>query len=231
MSTDDDSPHANRRPMPFTRLELCVLSLVDGELQVLLARRASEPYKGRWALPGGVLRIDLDATLDAGAQRVAQERLGTGIPALQQLCAVGRRFRDPRSTWALSVVYRAMCRAEDLELSAGKRVQALRWMPVEEAAEATELAFDHAEVIRQALKIVREETGQLVLPAGLLPRAFTLGELQQICEVLGGRRLDKSSFRRRLADRELVQPLEGELRRGANRPAQLYGLAGGMEGG
>ena len=58
-----------RHPMPFTRLEIAVMSLVDGELQVLLARRAEAPYAGRWALPGGVLRIDLDASLDAAARR------------------------------------------------------------------------------------------------------------------------------------------------------------------
>jgi hypothetical protein len=62
----------------------------------------------------------------------------------------------------------------------------------------------------------------LELPMGFLPREFTLGELQATCEQLLGRKLDKSSFRRRLADRDLVEPIEGSMRGGAFRPAQLY---------
>ncbi|MCU0837041.1 MAG: NUDIX domain-containing protein [Chromatiaceae bacterium] len=58
-------------PMPFTRVEIAVLSVVDGRLCVLLARRAEEPHAGKWALPGGVLRIDLDGSLDAAAQRAS----------------------------------------------------------------------------------------------------------------------------------------------------------------
>ena len=62
-------------PMPFTRIEIAVMSLVDGELHVLLARRAESPHAGKWSLPGGVLRIDLDRSLEMGARRVMNERL------------------------------------------------------------------------------------------------------------------------------------------------------------
>lgn len=68
------------------------------------------------------------------------------------------------------------------------------------------------------------EVERLDLPVGFLPEQFTLGELQACCEQLLGRRLDKSSFRRRLADRQLVEPVEGAMRTGANRPAQIYRL-------
>ena len=61
-------------PMPFVRIELVVLTVQEGALQVLLGRRAGAPYAGRWALPGGVLRIDLDDDLDAACLRVADAR-------------------------------------------------------------------------------------------------------------------------------------------------------------
>lgn len=218
-------PAAPRHEMPFTRLELAVLGLVDGALHVLLARRAGEPYKGRWALPGGVLRIDLDASLENGAQRVSRERLGCEMPYLRQLCAVGGPGRDrTRSPWALSIVYRALVQSSQLDVSAGKRVEALAWRPVEEAAADKQLAFDHASLIAQAVAATREEVRALELPAGFIPPAFTLGELQALCEQLLGERLDKSSFRRKLADRDLVEPVEGEMRTGANRPAQVFRL-------
>jgi 8-oxo-dGTP diphosphatase len=60
------------------------------------------------------------------------------------------------------------------------------------------------------------------LPFGFVPARFTLGELQSCCEMLLGRRLDKSSFRRRLDERSLVEPVPGEMRTGPFRPAQLF---------
>jgi 8-oxo-dGTP diphosphatase len=213
---------SKQHPMPFTRLEIAVMSLVDGGLHVLLARRAEAPHAGKWALPGGVLRIDLDRSLDMAARRVMNERLGLELAFLRQLCAIGGPTRDPRAPWALSVVYRALVPAEKFEPSAGKRIEALAWRPVEDAIGDKGLAFDHAALIGQAVGVTREEVDALELPFGFLPDEFTLGELQVTCEQLLGRRLDKSSFRRRLADRDLVEAVEGAMRGGAFRPAQLY---------
>ena len=211
-----------RYPMPFTRLEIALMGLLDGQLQVLLARREQSPYAGRWALPGGVLRIDLDRTLDDGARRVMHERLGLELPFLRQLCAVGGPTRDPRAPWALSVVYRALVQSDQLQPLAGKRIAGLTWRPVDEVAEDKSLAFDHAVLVAQAATTTRAEVDQLDLPAGLLPDTFTLGELQSTCEQVLGRKLDKSSFRRRLADQGLVEPVAGAMKGGANRPAQVY---------
>lgn len=224
MKTDPPVRDPKRYPMPFTRLEIAVLGLVDGELRVLLARRAEAPHAGKWALPGGVLRIDLDASLDAAAQRVMRERLGLELPFLRQLCAAGGPTRDPRAPWALSIVYRALVPAENVKPSAGKRIEALAWRPVGDAIADKALAFDHSQLVSQAVESTRAEVERLDLPAGFLPDQFTLGELQSTCEQLLGRRLDKSSFRRKLADREVVEPVEGLMRTGANRPAQIYRL-------
>jgi len=215
-----------RYPMPFTRLEIAVMGLVDGELQVLLARRAEAPYAGKWALPGGVLRIDLDVSLDMAAQRVMRERLGLDLPFLRQLCATGGPTRDPRAPWALSVVYRALVPAESVTPLAGKSIEALAWRRVDDAIVDRGLAFDHSALVSRAVESTRIEVERLDLPVGFLPGEFTLGELQSSCEQLLGRRLDKSSFRRRLADRHLVEPVEGAMRAGANRPAQIYRLHG-----
>ena len=211
--------------MPFTRLEIAVLGLAGEELCVLLARRAEAPYAGKWALPGGALRIDLDASLDAAALRVMRERLGFDLPFLRQLGATGGPTRDPRAPWALSVVYRALVQAERVNPAAGKRIEALAWRPVAQAMADPALAFDHGALITSAVETTRAEVERLELPAGVLPERFTLGELQTLCEGLLGRRLDKSSFRRKLAERRLVEAIEGERRRGANRPARVFRLA------
>lgn len=219
---DRMTSQAPQYPMPFTRLELCVFGLLDRQLAVLQVRRAEAPAAGKWALPGGVLRIDLDSDLERGAQRIAHERLGTGLSQLKLQAAVGGRSRDPRSPWALSLVYRAAVRAGELSTTPGKRVEALRWAPAEEAAADDALAFDHARIIGSALEGLRSEVDTLQLPWGLLPPEFTLGELQQFCEAILGRSLDKSSFRRRLDDKGCVEPIVGALRGAAHRPAQVY---------
>jgi hypothetical protein len=69
---------------------------------------------------------------------------------------------------------------------------------------------------------IREEVERLDIPFQLLPEVLTLGELQETCECLLGRRLDKSSFRRKLDDKQIISSVEEEFKRGANRPAQLY---------
>lgn len=209
-------------PMPFTRIELAVLAVTGGELQVLLGRRDAEPYKGRWALPGGVLRIDLDADLDAACARVAHERLGTALPGATQLCAVGRKARDPRSPWALSVVYRCTTTPEALPALPGKRLAELKWIDAQDAAEDSGLAFDHGRLVGQAVQSLRLEVRELRFPAGLMPKRFTLSDLQAAAEVVLGQRLDKSSFRRRLDAAGCVEPVRGEMRTGPFRPAQLY---------
>ena len=130
----EDLPPSRVYPMPFTRVELAVLSVVDGELAVLLGKRVQAPHRGKWALPGGVLRIDLDGDLPAAAQRVASERLGVRVPFLRLLTAVGGRSRDPRAPWGLAIVYRALVPLDALAPRAGKRLDDLRWVPVDEAA-------------------------------------------------------------------------------------------------
>jgi 8-oxo-dGTP diphosphatase len=213
-------------PMPFTRVELCVLGMADGRLSVLLARRQEAPAKGHWALPGGVLRIDLDADLESAAQRVAAERLGTPLPYLRQQLAVGGKARDPRAPWSLSIVYRALVHVDQLEVHPGKRVEALRWQDVDIAAADETLALDHEKIIASAVAELRAEVERLDIPFAVLPPTFTLGELQQYCENMLGRKLDKSSFRRRLDDRTCVEPIPDEYRGGANRPAQVYRACG-----
>lgn len=211
--------------MPFVRTELVVLCVQDGDLKVLMSRRQEAPHKGLQGLPGGVLRIDLDDSLEAAAQRVARERLGQPLPNLSQLGAVGGKERDERAPWALSVVYRSLVQP-DLRPTPGKRVVSLDWLPVGEVMGQAGFAFDHAELVTRAVADTRGQIEGLRFPAGWVPEPFTLPELQSFCEAVLGRSLDKVTFRRRIDAAGQVQALEGAQRTGgAFRPAQLYRLS------
>lgn len=221
MKTDTSTATVPIYPMPLVRVDLVVLSVVDKQLRVLLGYRQEAPYKDTWGLPGGVLRIDLDASLEAGAQRVAQERLGRSLPNLNQVTTVGGAKRDPRAPWAMSIVFRSLVRA-DLETKPGKRVQALEWKTLASLSTAV-LAFDHSALIARAVESVRSDVRNLQLESGWLPDEFTIPELQGHCEAVLGEKLDKVTFRRRLEAGRFLHAIEGKARTGAaHRPAQLF---------
>lgn len=221
------STSPTRYPMPFCRVELAAFARDGDHLLMLAARRDSAPDRGRWALPGGVVRIDLDADLAQAAARVALERTGHALAGLQQLCAVGGQGRDargPAQGWALSLVYRAVL-AQPPQLQAGKRVQALRWIDVSEFDSLSPWAFDHRQLADEALAALRQDITDLRFPPGLLPARFTLTQLQKTCEVVLGEALEKSNFRRKLRERAVVEAVHGEFQTGPFRPAALYRLA------
>lgn len=169
--------------------------------------------------------MDLDPDLDGAAVRVAKERLGIPPPNLSQMTAVGAKGRDPRGEagWGLSVVYRALIAEDAATFTPGKRVTELRWVPVDELP--TKIAFDHAELIAQAVSQTRSDIAKLTFPPGFVPERFTLGELQVLSEQVLGHTIDKASFRRKLRDRDLVEAIEGEQLRGsAHRPSAIFRL-------
>lgn len=111
--------------------------------------------------------------------------------------------------------------ADTLTARAGKRLAELRW--ADAAAGGLEvLAFDHQPLVEAAVQALRTDVDTLRFPPGLMSEPFSLGYLQTTCETVLGRALDKSRIRRRLDAAGCVQPVEGAMKTGAFRPAQLY---------
>src|SRR5205814_1010499 len=142
---------------------------------------------------------------------------------LEQLETFGNGARDPRG-WSLSVAYVALISADEVTLRQGANASDVAWSPVAGDGVAVPLAFDHADILRNALTRLRNKVEYSTLAVHLLPAAFTLSELQSVYERIIGRRLDKSAFRKRIAEADFVEPVPGEMRRASNRPAQLYRL-------
>jgi 8-oxo-dGTP diphosphatase len=213
--------------MPLVRVDVVCLSVADGVLKVLLAQRSEEPFQGCWGLPGGVLRIDLDVSLEAAARRVGRERMKLELGQLDQVVAVGGADRDPRAPWAMTVVYRCLVGAE-FEAATGKRVGAFKWFGLDDldSSFATGLiAFDHRELVQRAVLDLRRDVSEIRMSDTWFPAPFTVPELQSFCEVVLGGALDKVTFRRRLEALQVLNPLPGRMRTGPFRPAQLYVLA------
>jgi 8-oxo-dGTP diphosphatase len=134
-------------PRPTVAADSVVLASREDGLSLLLICRGGEPFKGSWALPGGF--VEQDEPLADAAVRELREETGIELPAdaVIQLGAYGDPARDPRG-WAVSVVYLAML-AQAPDPTGGDDAAEARWWPLDALPE--ELAFDHAQIIRDAL--------------------------------------------------------------------------------
>jgi 8-oxo-dGTP diphosphatase len=188
----------------------------DARLEVLLIQRDAEPFRGAWALPGGFVHEHED--LPAAAARELLEETGLRDVFLEQVGAVGLPGRDPRGH-VVTIVHVALVPADRHRLTAAGDARAARWYDV---AALPALAFDHGDLLVRALDHLRRRLGEVPLVFELLPKEFSLSELQALCEAILGRRLDPRNFRRRVEDAGFVAPVKGLRREGRHRPAQLY---------
>ncbi|MFM1959457.1 MAG: hypothetical protein RL588_974 [Pseudomonadota bacterium] len=208
-------------PRPAVAADIVILSLREGALQVLLVRRGGDPFRGRWALPGGFLQENED--LDACARRETEEETGVRPDRILQFANFSRPDRDPRGR-VISVAYLAILRAEDVRLKAGTDADEAAWRPL---AETRDLAFDHDAILEAALaRLSGEARADPAFLFPLLPPAFTLARLQSAYELATGRPADKRNFRKLVEESGRVLPLEA-FERGAHRPARLFAPAPG----
>lgn len=204
-------------PRPIATVDLVIFRLAEPGLEVLLTPRVAAPFEGALALPGGFVRPREDATLEAAARRVLAAKTGVAAPYLEQLMSFGDATRDPRD-WSISVAYFSLT-----ALASAPGAPDV-WAPIVGEGVSAPLAFDHARILASAVRRLRDKVSYSTLPAHFLPDAFTLGELQGVYERVLERRLDKSVFRKRMAELDFIEPVAGEQRRASNRPAQLYRL-------
>jgi 8-oxo-dGTP diphosphatase len=211
---------------PLTTVDVVIFGVQDEVLKVLLVQRpaeASDPFPGRWALPGGFIDTGCDRDLEACARRKLKEKTGVEPPYLEQLGSFGNATRDPRG-WSATHVYFALMASDNVKPRAGGNAPDSRWFTVRgESVRGESLAFDHAELLRAALARLRSKVEYTSLPAFLMPGEFTLTQLQTMYEVILGRELEKKAFRTRMLSAEILEPVP-RRQSGANRPAQLYRL-------
>lgn len=178
-----------------------------------LVRRTRDPHAGQWALPGGWL--DVSENLEAAASRTLAETTALTPSYLEQLYVFGDVGRSPSRV--VSIVYWALVR-EDVASTPLPEDENVAWF---DTADLPELAFDHRSIIEYALWRLRNKVGYSRIAHGLLPGLFTLAELREVYEAIGGKRLDPANFRRQVEGSGTLFPTR-EFRTGSHRPARLY---------
>jgi 8-oxo-dGTP diphosphatase len=204
-------------PRPALTVDCVVFGFsVDTALKVLLIRRKLPPYEGDWALPGGFVQIA--ESVEAAAVRELQEETGVTDVFLEQLYTFGELGRDPRDR-TVSVAYYALINLPEHPVQAATDASDAQWF---ELATLPALGFDHQEILEVATDRLRAKIRYEPIGFELLPKTFTLSQLQRLYEQILNRPLDKRNFRKKLLKMDLLIDTGQKETGVAHRAAQLY---------
>jgi 8-oxo-dGTP diphosphatase len=203
-------------PRPALTVDAVVFGLDDEDLKVLLVRRGLEPFRDKWALPGGFVRVE--ESLEDAVRRELQEEAGISQVFLEQLYTFGDVDRDPRER-VVTVAYYALVRLSDHRVKAATDARDAAWFAV---SEARGLAFDHDRILAVALERLKGKVRYRPIGFELLPPQFTLSQLQRLYETILETRLDKRNFRKKILAMDFLVALDEVEKDVAHRAARLY---------
>jgi 8-oxo-dGTP diphosphatase len=186
-------------------------------LSVLLIKRDVEPFKGTWALPGGLVHDD--ESLEDAVQRELSEEAGISINYLEQLYSFGKPGRDPRNR-VVSIAYYGLVKPDAFELNAATDANDAAWFNIKNLPQ---LAFDHTEIIGIAHNRLKSKI--LYEPIGfeLLEEKFPFSELEKLYTAVLDRPIDRRNFKKKVMGYGfLEETTEKQSLEGAGRPGYLF---------
>ena len=209
-----DKLYTYKYPHPAVTTD-CVIFGFDGiKLHVLLIERGVEPYKGKWAFPGGFIKMDESA--DEGVRRELKEETGFEANFLEQFHTYSDPQRDPRER-VITIVYYALCKMKEVKGS-DDAAKAKRFG----FDEIPPLAFDHDMILRNAISVLRERIHFCPIGFDLLPEKFTMKELQSLYEAILDVKFDRSNFAKKMNSLNILTMLDETVWPTAKREAHLY---------
>ena len=182
----DEKKYCYKYPHPAVTAD-CVIFGFDGvSVKVLLIERGIEPYKGKWAIPGGFL--GLNETLEECARRELKEETGLDNVHVEQFGTFSAVDRDPRER-VITVAHYALVKIS--EVKGGDDASSARWFSYNEIPG---LAFDHDRILREALNCLKRKICFEPIGFDLLPEIFTMTELQNLYEAILDVKFDRRNF-------------------------------------
>lgn len=196
----------------------CIIFGFDGEnLKILLIKRGFEPEKGKWSLMGGF--IQENESLDEAANKILLQLTGLDGVYLEQLQAFGDPQRDPKDR-IVSVAYFALIDIHKYETQLNDRYHA-EWFLVNEMPK---LVFDHSDMVEAAKQKIRYKAALHPLLFELLPRKFTIPQLQSLYEGVYNTPIDNRNFIRKLTSTGLLIKLEEKDKSNSKKGAFYFKL-------
>jgi 8-oxo-dGTP diphosphatase len=203
-------------PRPALTTDCVIFGFDDTNLKVLLIERGIEPFKGKWAFPGGF--VNLDETTEEGAKRELYEEAGLQNIFIEQLYTFSEVDRDPRGR-VISVAYYALVSLKEYEPVAGDDAKKAKWFSIHEIPT---LAFDHEKILRMALYRLKGKIRYQPIGFELLPEKFTFTDLQHLYEVILETSLDRRNFRKKIQKMGLLIELDEKQQGVAHKAATFY---------
>jgi 8-oxo-dGTP diphosphatase len=203
-------------PRAALAVDCTIFGLDDEGLKILLVQRGIEPYRGRWALPGGFVRVD--ETLAQAARRELAEETALERVALDELGAFDALDRDPRER-VISFAFTGLVKLSDHRVHAATDAAHAAWFALDDLPR---LAFDHDAIVAAARAQLRRRVRTRPIGFELLPARFTLSQLQRVYEIVLERPLDKRNFRKKVLALGLLEELDEVEEDVAHRAARLY---------
>ena len=210
----EDNKYCYKYPHPAVTTDCVIFGFDGSELQVLLIERGIEPFKGKWAFPGGFL--NMDETAQEGALRELKEETGLENAYIEQFNTYSDPGRDPRER-VITIAHYALVRIQ--EVKGGDDAAKAQWFPIDEVPQ---LAFDHDKILRDAMRKLRERIHFEPIGFELLPEKFTMRDLQILYESILGVKFDRRNFAKKMMHYELLNQLDETVRPTAKRDALLY---------
>lgn len=199
----------------FVGVDCIIFGLINGELCLLLIKRRFNPGMGRCSLMGGF--VEDGESLDDAAKRVLADLTGLNDVYMEQVGAFGEVDRDPGER-VVSVAYYALVGFNEYDPLRLAEHNAY-WVPL---TEMPELLFDHEQMVARALELLRRKVTREPIGFNLLPKLFTLSQLQNLYETILGESLDKRNFRKRVAEMDCIEKTDQIDKAGSRRGAALY---------
>lgn len=202
---------------PSVTVDVVVFTIKYNDLKILLIKRKIKPFKDMWAIPGGFVRIE--EPLEKAARRELEEETGVKDLYLEQLYTFGDPKRDPRGR-VITVSYFSLINSDQINLRASTDVSEAKWFPI---SKLPSLAFDHRKILNYSLKRLRWKFEYTTVAFSMLSEKFTLGELQNLYEMVFKKKFDKRNFAKKILYLDLLKK-EGIKRNVSHRPPMLYSL-------
>ena len=212
--TMEEKKYCYKYPHPAVTTDCVIFGFDGAKLKVLLIERGIEPYKGRWAFPGGFINMDESCT--KGALRELKEETGLSTAYIEQFHTFSDPERDPRER-VITVAYYALVRIQDVK--GGDDAAQAAWFTLDEVPQ---LAFDHDRILREALKRLRERIHFEPIGFELLPEKFTMKELQNLYEAILDVHFDRANFSKKMLHFNILTQLDEKVWPTPKREAFLY---------
>jgi hypothetical protein len=197
-------------------IDCLVFGFQKSELEILLVQHGEGISKGKWALPGGWIKYN--ESIDESAGRVLKDLTGVSNIYLEQLRAFGETERYPDKR-VITIVYCALIKPEDYKLHGGFTASDAKWFKI---SDVPHLPYDHSKILKSGLEHLRHKVQHEPIGFNLLPKKFTLLQLQELYEAILQKKLDKPNFRRKLINMNLLEACKEKQTDVSHRAATLY---------